>query len=109
MALQLILKPAMKHGSLIRKLNCAAWASKKNAWRSLPGFQVDNQNVVEFKPDSEHKITEVRFQMSYAPPTSKTITRVDENLYRHLLGTSFEEAIQEDLLRFQALFDPTGS
>jgi uncharacterized membrane protein len=79
------------------------------AWRSLPGFQVDNQTVVEFKPDPEQKRTVVRFQMSYAPPTSKTITRVDANLYRHLLGSSPEDEIQEDLLRFQAMVERTSS
>jgi uncharacterized membrane protein len=71
------------------------------AWRSLPGYDLENQTVVEFEPDQEKMRTEILFQTSYTLPAGQTETAKNRDLYQHLFKMSPESEIKEDLKRYQ--------
>jgi uncharacterized membrane protein len=70
------------------------------AWRSLPGYRVENQVVVEFIPDEENKSTEIILQVIYTPPDTLAANPASS---RYLFGESLDTEIQEDLERFRHL------
>jgi uncharacterized membrane protein len=74
--------------------------NKMLAWRSLPGYRVENQVVVEFIPDEENKSTEIILQVIYTPPDA---VAANPGSTRYLFGESLEAEIQEDLERFRQL------
>jgi uncharacterized membrane protein len=70
------------------------------AWRSLPGYRVENQVVVEFIPDEENRSTEIILQVIYTQPEA---VAANPGSTRYLFGESLEAEIQEDLERFRQL------
>jgi uncharacterized membrane protein len=71
------------------------------AWRSLPGFLIENQMVIELKPEDAENQTKVVFQMSYAP--SFDAQGIYKDLYRRLLGPLPESELRQNLQRFREL------
>jgi uncharacterized membrane protein len=69
-------------------------------WRSLPGYPVDSQVVVEFVPVEAEQATEVFLQIIYAPARAGNGGSMRWN---QVLGRSPEREIKTDLERFKAL------
>jgi uncharacterized membrane protein len=74
--------------------------NKMLAWRSLPGYRVENQVVVEFIPDQENKRTEIILQVIYTPPNTVS---ANPGSIGYLVEESLDAEIQGDLERFRQL------
>ena len=70
------------------------------AWRSLPGADVDNAGSVTFKPGPTGRGTEVRVELSYAPPAGKVGATVAK-----LLGEEPRKQLDDDLRHFKQLME----
>jgi uncharacterized membrane protein len=70
------------------------------AWRSLPGYPVDSQVVVEFVPVPAGKATDVFLQIIYAPGETGNGGAMR---WKQVLGSSPEIEIRTDLERFKTL------
>ncbi len=66
------------------------------AWRSLPGADIDNAGAVTFKPATQGRGTEVRVELSYAPPVGKAGAVVAK-----LLGEDPKRQLDDDLRHFK--------
>jgi uncharacterized membrane protein len=69
-------------------------------WRSLPGSDVDNQGVVEFKRAAGDRGTAVRVTMEYAPPAGQI-----GSFFAKLFGENPEGQIREDLRSFKRVME----
>lgn len=67
------------------------------AWRSLPGADVDSAGSVHFQPGPTGRGTEVRVELSYAPPAGKVGAAV-----ARLLGEEPKKQLDDDLRHFKA-------
>lgn len=67
------------------------------AWRSLPGADVDSAGSVRFQPGPTGHGTEVRVELSYAPPAGKAGAVV-----ARLLGEEPKKQLDDDLRHFKA-------
>ena len=70
------------------------------AWQSLPGADVDNAGSVRFKPGPTGRGTEVRVELSYAPPAGKAGATVAK-----LLGEEPKKQLDDDLRHFKQLME----
>ena len=70
------------------------------AWQSLPGADVDNAGSVRFKPGPTGRGTEVRVELSYAPPAGKAGATVAK-----LLGEEPKRQLDDDLRHFKQLME----
>ena len=70
------------------------------AWRSLPGADVDNAGSVTFKPAGVGRGTEVKVELSYAPPAGKPGATVAK-----LLGEEPKRQLDDDLRHFRQLME----
>lgn len=70
------------------------------AWRSQPGADVDNAGSVTFKPATTGRGTEVRVELSYAPPAGKVGATVAK-----LLGEDPKRQLDDDLRHFKQLME----
>jgi len=70
------------------------------AWRSQPGADVDNAGSVTFKPATIGRGTEVRVELSYAPPAGKVGATVAK-----LLGEDPKRQLDDDLRHFKQLME----
>ena len=70
------------------------------AWRSLPGADVDSAGSVQFRPAAQGRGTEVRVELSYAPPAGKVGMAVAK-----LFGEEPEGQIDDDLRHFKQLME----
>ncbi len=70
------------------------------AWRSLPGADVDNAGSVTFKAAPIGRGTELRVEISYAPPAGKVGAIVAK-----LLGEEPKKQLDDDLRHFKALME----
>ena len=70
------------------------------AWQSLPGADVDNAGSVRFKPGPTGRGTEVRVELSYAPPAGKVGATVAK-----LLGEEPTKQLDDDLRHFKQLME----
>ncbi len=70
------------------------------AWKSLPGADVDNAGAVTFKPAPIGRGTEVRVEISYAPPAGKVGAMV-----AHLLGEDPRKQLDDDLRHFKQIME----
>jgi len=70
------------------------------AWCSLPGADVDNAGSVTFKPAPTGRGTELRVELSYAPPAGKVGATVAK-----LLGEEPTKQLDDDLRHFKQLME----
>ncbi len=70
------------------------------AWKSLPGADVDNAGAVTFKPATLGRGTEVRVEISYAPPAGKVGATI-----AHLLGEDPRRQLDDDLRHFKQIME----
>lgn len=70
------------------------------AWRSLPGADVDNAGSVTFKAAPTGRGTELRVELSYAPPAGKVGATV-----ARLLGEEPRRQLDDDLRHFKSLME----
>lgn len=70
------------------------------AWQSLPGGDVDNAGSVTFKPAPTGRGTELRVEISYAPPAGKVGATV-----ARLLGEEPKKQLDDDLRHFKQLME----
>ena len=70
------------------------------AWRSLPGADVDNAGAVTFKAAPVGRGTEVRVELSYAPPAGKVGAVI-----ARLLGEEPRKQLDDDLRHFKQLME----
>jgi uncharacterized membrane protein len=66
------------------------------AWRSIGGADVDNAGSVRFTPAPDHRGSEVKVVMSYAPPIGRLADAVAT-----AFGRSGEREVREGLRRFK--------
>ncbi|TYP89973.1 SRPBCC family protein [Blastococcus xanthinilyticus] len=69
-------------------------------WRSLPGADVENAGVVEFRPAPGDQGTEVRVRLAYAQPGGKAGKAVAK-----LFGEAPEQQVRDDLARFKQILE----
>ncbi len=70
------------------------------AWQSLPGADVENAGAVTFKPGPVGRGTEVRVEISYAPPAGKAGA-----LVARLLGEEPRRQLDDDLRHFKQIME----
>lgn len=70
------------------------------AWRSLPGADVDSAGSVRFRSAPAGRGTEVRVELSYAPPAGKAGAVV-----ARLLGEEPKKQLDDDLRHFKQLME----
>ncbi|WP_456599530.1 SRPBCC family protein [Blastococcus sp. SYSU DS0616] len=69
-------------------------------WRSLPGADIENAGVVEFRPAPGGQGTEVRVRLAYAQPAGKLGKAVAK-----LFGEAPDQQIRDDLARFKQILE----
>ncbi len=74
--------------------------NERIAWRSLPGADVTNSGVVEFRPAPRGRGTEVRVLLEYDPPAG-VLGRVVAKLF----GEEPNQQISDDLRRFKQVME----
>ncbi len=70
------------------------------AWQSLPGGDVDNAGSVRFKAGPAGRGTELRVEITYAPPAGKVGATVAK-----LLGEEPKHQLDDDLRHFKQLME----
>ncbi len=70
------------------------------AWQSLPGGDVDNAGSVQFLPAPGGRGTELRVEISYAPPAGKVGATVAK-----LFGEEPKKQLDDDLRHFKNLME----
>jgi uncharacterized membrane protein len=74
--------------------------NERISWRSLPGSQVENRGMIEFRPDSRDGGTIATLRMQYLPPGGAI-----GKAFATFFGKNPEFAVREDLRRFKALLE----
>jgi uncharacterized membrane protein len=69
-------------------------------WRSQPGSDIDNAGEVRFSDDPDRQGTLVQAIISYRPPAGDV-----GELAARLLNPTFQEWVEQDLLRFKRLLE----
>lgn len=73
---------------------------RRIAWRSLPGADVENQGIVEFKRAPGDRGTIVRVELAYSPPAGRI-----GQWFAKLLGENPETQLRDDLRRFKRVME----
>ena len=74
--------------------------NKVIAWKSLPDADVVNAGAVIFKPATQGRGTEVRVEISYAPPAGKLGA-----IIAHILGEDPRKQLDDDLRHFKQMME----
>lgn len=69
-------------------------------WRSLPGADIENAGVVEFRPAPGGQGTEVRVRLAYAQPGGRAGKAVAT-----LFGEAPDQQVRDDLARFKQILE----
>jgi uncharacterized membrane protein len=74
--------------------------NERISWRSLPGSQVENRGMVEFRPGSREGETIATLRMQYLPPGGAI-----GKAFATFFGRNPEFAVREDLRRFKSVLE----
>lgn len=74
--------------------------NERIAWRSLPGSQVENRGIVEFRDAPGGRGTEVHVSLKYNPPGGSASAAI-----AYLFGEAPAQQVRDDLRRFKQVIE----